>query len=372
MIRVAALPWAAWWLVPLAVAIAFLGWETDWGRALAPVPEPVEPIVAKPVTVSVLPDFTVEGGLAARPETVARTLFNPTRRPAPPVVAEAPKPTMKRGQFTLTGTLVVEGKSTAFLREVAGGKARRVLQGESINGLVVAEVKPDRVRLTMGDESEDLILKVQTNPKPTAVAARARRRTDRAGSPRRARLRRYRQARRPSAPVATPQPAGANSADLLARRRAAREAAAAAAAAPAASAARRPPTPSRRADDLGGSQPPDQRASRAAADAAEMTAPPTLPLSSNTELTPSQAMEVRTMTNCRSSLRSVPAARRHPARRAARRRARASRRVPNRARSRFRRCRAVRRPSAGRGAAPRLPPTRRPTRRSSSRAPGCW
>ena len=171
MIRVAALPWAAWWMVPLAVAIAFLGWETDWGRALAPVPEPAEPIVAKPVPVSVLPDFTVAGGLAARPETVARTLFNPTRRPAPPVVAEAPKPTMKRGQFTLTGTLVVDGKSTAFLREVAGGKARRVLQGESINGLVVAEVKPDRVRLTMGDESEELILKVQTNPKPTAVAA---------------------------------------------------------------------------------------------------------------------------------------------------------------------------------------------------------
>ena len=185
MIRVAALPSVAWWLVPLAVAIAFLGWETDWGRALAPVPEPVEPIVAKPVPVSVLPDFTVAGGLAARPETVARTLFNPTRRPAPPVVAEAPKPTMKRGQFTLTGTLVVDGKSTAFLREVAGGKARRVLQGESINGLVVAEVKPDRVRLTMGDESEDLILKVQTNPKPTAVAAAPAVRYGRAASRRR-------------------------------------------------------------------------------------------------------------------------------------------------------------------------------------------
>jgi hypothetical protein len=171
MIRIAALPAVAWWLVPLAVAMAFLGWETDWGRALAPVSEPAEPVVAKPVPVSVLPDFTVAGGLAARPETVTRTLFNPTRRPAPPVVAEAPRPTMKRGQFTLTGTLVHDGKSTAFLREVAGGKARRVLQGESINGLVVAEVKPDRVRLTMGDESEELILKVQTNPKPTAMAA---------------------------------------------------------------------------------------------------------------------------------------------------------------------------------------------------------
>ena len=154
----------------------FVGWETDWGRALAPVPAPAEPIVAKPVPVSLLPEFTIAGGLAARPETVARTLFNPTRRPAPPVVAEAPKPRMQRGQFALTGTLVVDGKSTAFLREVAGGKARRVLQGETINGLVVAEVKPDRVRLALGDESEELMLKVQTNPRPTASRSAPRRR----------------------------------------------------------------------------------------------------------------------------------------------------------------------------------------------------
>jgi hypothetical protein len=84
-------------------------------------------------SIAVLPDYEVAGGLAARTETTTRTLFNPTRRPAPPVVAEAPKPTIKRGQFTLTGTLVVDGKSTAFLREVAGGKSRR--SRESINGL---------------------------------------------------------------------------------------------------------------------------------------------------------------------------------------------------------------------------------------------
>jgi hypothetical protein len=225
MSRIAALPALAWWLVPLAVAVAFLGWETDWGRALAPVPEPAEAVTPKPVPVSVLPDFTIAGGLVARPETVARTLFNPTRRPAPPVVAEAPRPTMKRGQFTLTGTLIVDGKSTAFLREVAGGKARRVLQGESINGLVVAEVKPDRVRLTMAGESEDLILKVQANPKPTTVAAAPAAPVPAQGAPTSA----VGGTQVPAAPVAAPQGSGAS--DLLARRRAAREAAAAAAAA---------------------------------------------------------------------------------------------------------------------------------------------
>ncbi|MBK7791971.1 MAG: hypothetical protein IPJ62_05235 [Betaproteobacteria bacterium] len=159
-----------WWLVPLALIVTAIGWETDWGRHLRPELQPVEPVTPKPVSIAVLPDFALEGGLAARTETTNRTLFNPTRRPAPPPVAEAPKPTIKRGQFVLTGTLVVDGKSTAFLREVAGGKSRRVLQGQSINGLLVAEVKPDRVKLTMGDETEDLVLKVQPNPRPTAVA----------------------------------------------------------------------------------------------------------------------------------------------------------------------------------------------------------
>jgi hypothetical protein len=33
--------------------------------------------------------------------------------------------------------------------------------------MTVAEVKPDRVKLTMGDESEDLVLKVAAGPKVT-------------------------------------------------------------------------------------------------------------------------------------------------------------------------------------------------------------
>jgi len=66
---------------------------------------------------------------------------------------------------------MIDGKSTAFLREVQGNKPRRVLAGDKINGMVVAEVRPDRVRLTLGDESEELLLKVGTNPRPTAQPA---------------------------------------------------------------------------------------------------------------------------------------------------------------------------------------------------------
>ncbi|HYR01409.1 MAG TPA: hypothetical protein VET86_15315 [Casimicrobiaceae bacterium] len=157
-----------WWSVPLLVALALIAWETDLGRAVRRVPPPEAPVEPKPVVTALLPEFAIPGGTAARTETVQRTLFNPTRRAAPVLAADASKARMQRGQFALTGTLVVGGKNTAFLRENAGGRARRVLQGETINGLLVAEVKPDRVRLALGDESEELVLRVAPNPKPTA------------------------------------------------------------------------------------------------------------------------------------------------------------------------------------------------------------
>ncbi len=64
---------------------------------------------------------------------------------------------------------MITGKSAiAFLKEASGtGKARSVRKGDSVNGMTVAEVAPDRVRLTMGDESEDIELKVAKGPKTT-------------------------------------------------------------------------------------------------------------------------------------------------------------------------------------------------------------
>jgi hypothetical protein len=94
-------------------------------------------------------------------------LFNPTRRPAPTVVADAGRSQLQRGQFVLTGTSLAGERSIAFLKEVAGGKSRTVRQGEQINGLLVAEVKSDRVRLTLGGDSEELVLKIAAGSKTT-------------------------------------------------------------------------------------------------------------------------------------------------------------------------------------------------------------
>ena len=159
------------WAMPFAVIALLIGWETDWGRALTRVPALDTNVVARPVNVALLPEYKVDGGVEGNRETVERTLFNPTRRPAPPTVSAAAKSSIQRGQFVLTGTTVVDKKATAFLREVNGGRSRRVQQGESVNGMLVAEVRVDRVKLTLNGDAEELTLKVATGPRATVQPA---------------------------------------------------------------------------------------------------------------------------------------------------------------------------------------------------------
>jgi hypothetical protein len=160
-----------WWLAPVVVLAILLGFELGWGRQVHRLPEPPPAVEPRPVTPALLPEYNVLGGLAARTETVSRTLFNPTRRPAPAALADAGRTQMKTGQFVLTGTSLSGDRSIAFLKEVAGGKFRSVRKGEQINGMLVAEVKADRVRFTQGGDSEELVLKVAPGPKATAPAA---------------------------------------------------------------------------------------------------------------------------------------------------------------------------------------------------------
>ena len=159
------------WLVPAAVLAALVGWEIDWGRQVERTPPPSKAVEPKPLAAAVLPEYQVEGGLAGHAETVERTLFNATRRPAPVLTGDNGPRRIKSGQYQLMGTAVTGDHSIAFLKETAGGKSKTVRQGDEIDGMKVALVAPDRVRLTAGDESEDLILKVAPGPKTTVAAA---------------------------------------------------------------------------------------------------------------------------------------------------------------------------------------------------------
>jgi hypothetical protein len=153
------------------VLAALIGWETDWGRQIVRVPSSPPPLEPKSITPAVLPEYQIAGGLQAHSETVERTLFNATRHPAPVLVGDGGPGVLKTGQFQLMGTTVTGQHNIAFLKEVAGGKSRVVRQGDRINGMLVASVQADRVKFTLGDESEELLLKVAPGPKTTLVAA---------------------------------------------------------------------------------------------------------------------------------------------------------------------------------------------------------
>jgi hypothetical protein len=161
----------AWWVVPVVVFAALVGWEIDWGRQVVRLPAAPLPAEPKPVTPALLPDYAIEGGLAANGETVNRTLFTATRRPAPVLAGDGGPRALKPGQFLLVGTTMSGDRNIAFLKEVTGGKSRTVRQGEKINGMLVASVTAERVKLTLGDESEELLLKVAPGPKTTLAAA---------------------------------------------------------------------------------------------------------------------------------------------------------------------------------------------------------
>ncbi|HXX86210.1 MAG TPA: hypothetical protein VEN29_19795 [Casimicrobiaceae bacterium] len=213
---------ALWWGIPVAALLLLLALETDWGRHVHRLPGAPPSVEPKSISTALLPEYQVEGGLAGHAETVNRTLFNPTRRPAPTVAGDGGRRQMQRGQFMLTGTAVAGDRNIAFLKEIAGGKARSVRQGEQINGLLVTEVRPDRVKLTLGDEFEELVLKVAPGPKtttqPPQVPPAATPPPGVAGAP-------------VPAPAAAPAPVpAAEAAPVEQRRRAAAAAAAAAAA----------------------------------------------------------------------------------------------------------------------------------------------
>jgi hypothetical protein len=231
----------AWvvWALPFALIAVLVAWETDWGHGLKRVPALDAGVTTQPVTIALLPEYAIGGGIESRRETIERTLFNPTRRPAPPQTVTAATPKLQTGQFVLTGTTVIDQKATALLREVNGGRSRRVQQGETINGMLVAEVRSDHVKLTVGPDAELLTLKVAVGPKttiqPQVAVAPPPTPQPPPGSPGGPPV--------PN-PAAAPQPGVADVGEVLAnRRRAARAAEAAAAQPPAAQPATPTPVP---------------------------------------------------------------------------------------------------------------------------------
>lgn len=144
--------------------VVIIGLETGFGARLRPtVPAGVSrPVV--PAEMKLLPSLAASDAETLYPETTARPLFVPLRRPAPPAEAAAAS-TLKRGQFVLQGVTIAGETRIALLREKSTGHVHRVEKGREVNGMKLAEVSPESVTLTQGNEQEVLPLQVL---KPTA------------------------------------------------------------------------------------------------------------------------------------------------------------------------------------------------------------
>ena len=113
----------------------------------------------------ILPEFSLSDVETGFPELLARPVFSVSRR-AFVADAHADAGAMKKGQFVLVGVLISSGLRSALLRDVATGKTETVAQVGLVRGMTVGQVQPGRVVLRQGDESEELLLNVQTGPKP--------------------------------------------------------------------------------------------------------------------------------------------------------------------------------------------------------------
>jgi general secretion pathway protein N len=161
-------------LAALVIILAVvIGVEGEFGANLGSVVRPGAARRAAATDAKLLPPLIAIAPEVAYPETVARPLFTPTRRPAPeaPPVAQS---TFQKGQFVLQGVIVVGDNRVAMLREKSSGRIIRIERGREVNGIKVVEIQPETVTLSLGSEEEKLSLNVQKavpgQPATAAVA----------------------------------------------------------------------------------------------------------------------------------------------------------------------------------------------------------
>jgi len=155
--------------VTAAVLAAIIVIELGVGGGLREALAPSSAKRAVAAEAKLLPPVVATAPEQAYPETTARPLFLPTRRPAPVATAEDRK-AFVQGQFVLQGVTVAGDTRIALLREKANGRLHRVERGREVNGIQVIEIQPEGVTLAQGGEREVLSLQVQ-RPTGAPVAA---------------------------------------------------------------------------------------------------------------------------------------------------------------------------------------------------------
>ena len=149
--------------------LGVLAWEWEQGKTLERELLTLRklPVTAVPPQ-KILPEFSLPDKEAGFPELLSRPIFSLSRRASGNAGKDAGS--MKKGQFVLVGVLITPNQRSALLRDVVSNKTETVPLVGSVRGLTLGEVQADRITLRQGAESEELMLNVQTGPKPPAAA----------------------------------------------------------------------------------------------------------------------------------------------------------------------------------------------------------
>lgn len=147
------------------ILMSVLLWEWEQGKNLERELLKMRklPVTAVPAQ-KILPEFSLPDKASGFPELLSRPVFSTNRRPSGAAAKGAGA--MKKGQFVLVGVLISPRQRSALLRDVVSNKTVTVALVGVLRGLTLGDVQADRVVLRQGAESEELMLNVQTGPKP--------------------------------------------------------------------------------------------------------------------------------------------------------------------------------------------------------------
>jgi hypothetical protein len=153
-------------VIALGLSLVLAGimvYEWQWGERFQHEVSKVHATSAKAAAVTLLPEFSLPSRTTYS-ETLTRPIFAPSRRGN--LADNTGRQQMKKGQFALSGVIIVPGQRLALLRDVTTGKSERVEQGQEIRGMLAERVDASEVELKQGNETEVLTLVVQRTPAP--------------------------------------------------------------------------------------------------------------------------------------------------------------------------------------------------------------
>ena len=162
---------ALWWLVPLAALLRLIGWETDWGARCAAPSRRRRSRRSRSSRRCCRTTRSRAASPRAPRRCSARCSIRP-RRPAPVAAPEAAKARMQRGQFALTGTMVIAART----RRSCGDRRRQVAPRERRRDDQRHAGRRSQARSRQSSRSatnrRSSLLKVATNPRPSGRAGR--------------------------------------------------------------------------------------------------------------------------------------------------------------------------------------------------------